>query len=227
MTAPDNGMPANGMEEALRRALAEVVGQVEPGADALDRIRARIARRPPRPWLASALADLLGRARNWTWRGHWAWQLSPGWPAAIPAPSALSWPRLRRLPAGQPRPAASSAGGSSARRGGPFRPDTVGWLRPVAVLAGIALIASVSLGVQPFRQAIIAASSTVLSGGQQQSGGGAGTDGNGTVNGNVASSSRTPSAPGSSYGSAPATTRARRAGPPRPARARRPAARRR
>lgn len=199
MTAPDNGM-----EEALRRALTEAVSQVETGPEALERIRTRIGRRPPRPWLVSVIADVLHRVRNWTWRGHWAWQLSWAWPATVPAPSALPWPRLRRLP-GAPRPGAlrpSAPRPEGARLPGSgrhprfVRLDSINWLRPVAVLAGIAILASVSFGVQPFRQAIIAASTTVLTGGQPPTGG-AGTDGSATRAGNATSSS---GAPATSYG---------------------------
>jgi hypothetical protein len=197
VTAPDNGM-----EEALRRALAEAVSQVEHGTDALERIRARIARRPPRPWLISIAADVLDRARHWTWRGHWAWQLPWSWPTTVPALSALPWPRLRRLPRpGMPLPGAALLP-DPARPARQARLDTVGWLRPMAVLAGIGIIASVSFGVQPFRQAIIQASNTVLTGGQPQSSGGAGTEGSGTPTGDVTSSSGT----GTGTGTAPADT---------------------
>ena len=197
VTAPDNGM-----EEALRRALTEAVSQVEPGTDALERIRTRIGQRPPRPWLLSVAADVLGRARHWTWRGHWAWQSSWAWPTTVPALSALPWPRLMRLP----RPGAPLLDGTL--RPGPARParllrlDTVSWLRPVGVLAGIAIIASVSFGVQPFRQAIIQASSTVLSGGQPQTGG-AGTEGSGTPAADSTSSSGTGMPPADTYGTTP------------------------
>jgi hypothetical protein len=126
MTAPEDDL-----EQTLRQALAAAVGPVQPGADGLERIRARIAVRPPRPWLLSVAAGAYDRARNWTWRGHWAWPRSLALPVA-----ALPWPRLLRVP--------QSAGGKSLRVS---RPTGVGWLRPVAVLAGIAVIASISLGV--------------------------------------------------------------------------------
>ena len=70
MTSPED----NGLEEALRRALSDAASEVEPGTDGLEKIRARIGNRPPRPWLFSVLAGLIGRVRHWTWRGHWAWQ---------------------------------------------------------------------------------------------------------------------------------------------------------
>ena len=164
------------MEESLRRGLAEAVGRIEPGADGLERIHARIGGRPPRPWLLTVGADTLDAARHWVWRGHWSWQWSWAGPTALPAavggaPPRVPWltlprvprlslPRLRRLP----RP------GELLRPGPARSPRTapvvdVGWLRPIGVLAAIVLIASVSFGVQPFRQAIIQASNTVLSGG--------------------------------------------------------------
>src|ERR1700727_3697592 len=98
--------PEDGMEQALRRGLAEAVARIEPDADGLGRIRARIGDRPPRPWLLAVGADTLGAARHWVWRGHWSWHWSWAWPAALPASAGrglhrvpqLPLPRLRRLP---------------------------------------------------------------------------------------------------------------------------------
>src|ERR1700722_2901400 len=123
MTSPEDDDP----EEALRRALSEAVSRVEPGADGLDKIRARIGNRPPRPWPLSVLFGLIDRVRNWTWHGHWAWQDS------LPRPRAFWRPRSRR----SNFPGRGTAG-----------------LRLVTVLAGIAAIAGISLGVSPFRNAI-------------------------------------------------------------------------
>jgi hypothetical protein len=199
--APDNGgVPDLRMEETLRRGLAAAVGPVQPGADGLDRIRARIAGRPPRPWLVAVAADAVGTARHWVWRGHWDWS----WTGAVPAAVGPALPRLRRLP--RPgellRPA-------SARSAGRAQPANVGWLRPAGVLAVIAVIASVSFGVGPFRQAIIQASSTVLSGGPSQPAGGAGTDGDGTQNGSgngLPGASESPTGPGGRGGRVGATS---------------------
>jgi hypothetical protein len=176
MTAPEDDL-----EKALRQALAAALNQVQPGTEGLERIRAKIGTRPPRPWLLSVVAGAYDRARNWTWRGHWAWA------DALASPAAHSWPRLLR----RPQSSSQSATNRTARV---IPPAGVGWLRPVAVLAGIAVIASISLGVQPFRQAIIQASNTVLSGGGQR--GGAGTDGNGTPAGTGNGASPVGSAPG-------------------------------
>ena len=210
------------MEESLRRGLAEAVGGVQPGADGLERIRARIGGRPPRPWWLTVGVDTLDAARNWVWRGHWSWHWSRAWPTALPAAAGSALPHLslphlvpgcrcpgcRRLP----RPG-ELLGLGQARSGRTGSVLSVGWLRPVVVLAGIAIIASVSFGVQPFRQAIIQASNTVLSGPSQPSGG-AGTDGNGSQAGNGTGG------PGSG------TTRpARTARPRAPARPRRAGAR--
>ena len=49
MTSPED----DGLEEALRRALSDAASEIEPGADGLDKIRARIGDRRPRPWLLS------------------------------------------------------------------------------------------------------------------------------------------------------------------------------
>ena len=148
MTSPED----NSLEEALRRALSNAASEVEPGTDGLDKIRARIGNRPPRPWLFSVLAGLIGRVRHWPWRGHWAWQDS------LPRLAALQERRSRR---------------------GNFHGPGVGWLRYVTVLAGIAVLASIALGVQPFRHAILQASSS-LNGGGGSPRGGAGTEGGGT-----------------------------------------------
>jgi hypothetical protein len=175
--------PEGGMEEVLRRGLAEAVERIEPSADGLGRIRDRIGNRPPRPWLLAVGADALGTARHWVWPGHWSWHWSWAWPSAPPAPAGgalarvprLPLPRLRRLP----RP-------GELLRLGPVRSGRtaprvdVGWLRPVGVLAVVALVASVSFGVQPFRQAIIQAGNTVLSSGPSPPSGSAGTDGSGS-----------------------------------------------
>jgi hypothetical protein len=153
MTEPDDGL-----KEALRQALSAAVDEVSPGTDGLSKIRARIGDSPPRRWLLSVLAGAAERARNWTWRGHWAWPSPLRWPAAFPAPRG----RLASSP-GLTRAGARSTG-----------------LRLGTALAGIAAIAAVSLGVQPFRQAIIEASSTVFDGGSGTSDGGSGAEGNGT-----------------------------------------------
>jgi len=114
MTSPEDEDP----EESLRRALSEAVSGVEPGADGLDKIRARIGNRPPRPWPLSVLFGLIDRVRNWTWHGHWAWQDS------LPRPRAFWRPRSRRSN---------------------FPGWGTGGLRLVTVLAGIAVIAGISL----------------------------------------------------------------------------------
>ena len=129
----------DGLEEALRRALSDAASEIEPGTDGLDRIRGRIGNRPPRPWLFSILSGLLDRVRHWTWRGHWAWQDS------LPRLSALRERRSRR---------------------GNFQGQGAGWVRFVTVLAGIAALAGIALGVQPFRHAILQASSSLNGGGE-------------------------------------------------------------
>ena len=162
MTSPEDDDP----EEALRRALSEAVSGVEPGADGLDKVRARIGNRPPRPWPLSALFGVIDRVRNWTWHGHWAWQDS------LPRPSASWRPRSRRR-------------------------NFPGWgtrgLRLVTVLAGIAIVAGISLGVSPFRNAILQASTT-LHGGNAPPRPTAGTEGNGTRTADGGSAADTPTA---------------------------------
>ena len=75
MTSPED----DDLEQALRRALSAAADEIEPGPDGLEKIRARIGDRRPRPWLLSVVFGVLGRVRHWTWRGHWAWQVhGPG-----------------------------------------------------------------------------------------------------------------------------------------------------
>ena len=149
-------VPHGDLETTLRRELTAAVDGVEPASDALERIRARTARRPPQPWLLSVVGGAVSRARYWVWHGHWAW------PESLPRPRAVAWPGARWATR------ANRAMGAN-------------WLRPVAVLAGVAFIALVTLAVPPLRQAIGHVTSNVLTGGQTS--GGAGTDGNGTRNG--------------------------------------------
>jgi hypothetical protein len=148
MTSPED----DGLEEALRRALSEAASGVEPGTDGLDKIRARIGDRPPRPWLLSVLFGVVERVRYWSWRGHWAW------PTSLSKLPGLRGPRSRR---------------SNFPRWG------FGSLRFAVVLAGIAAIAAITLGIQPFRHVILQASAALNgdSGSQQVS---AGTEGSGT-----------------------------------------------
>jgi hypothetical protein len=156
MTSPGDDC----LEEALRRALSEAASEVEPATDGLDKIRARIGNRPPRSWLFSVLAGLVDRVRHWTWHGHWTWTW-PGhraWPGSLPGLRALQERRSRRTN---------------------FPEWGIGWLRLVTVLAGIAVLASIALGVQPFRHAILQASSS-LNGGGGPPRGSARTEGNGT-----------------------------------------------
>jgi hypothetical protein len=148
MTSPEDDL----LEERLRRALSAVAGEIEPGSDGLDQIRARIGDRAPRPWLFSVLSGVVGRVRNWTWHGHWAWQDS------LPGLGALRDWRPRR---------------------GSFPRWDISWLRLVTVLAGVGIIAGVTLGVEPVRQAIVQAS-TSLNGDGGPGRGDAGTEGNGT-----------------------------------------------
>lgn len=178
MTSPED----DSLEEALRRALSEAASEVKPGADGLDKIRARIAGRPPRPWLLSVFFGAVDRVRNWTWRGHWA---RPGW---LPRRAEVRWSRLRQR----------------------SFPEWGGWsFRLAAVFAGLAVIASVTLGVRPFRNAILQASTALQGGGSGSQRTTAGTEGDATrsAEGGTGTSPASP-APGGegSTGSAPSTS---------------------
>ena len=171
MTSPEG----DGLEEALRRALSEAASEVEPGSDGLDKIRSRIAGRPPRPWLFSALSGAAERVRNWTWRGHWAW---PDWLARL---TEARWPQLRR---------------------GSF-PGSGSWsFRLAAILAAAAVIVGVTLGNRPFRNAIIQAGTALQGGGSGSQRTTAGTEGSGTWTGSVTPSTAAASGGQSGTGSA-------------------------
>jgi hypothetical protein len=170
MTSPED----DDLEETLRRALSAAASEVEPGADGLDKIRARIGGRPPRPWLFSVLGGVVDRVRHWTWRGHWAWQ------GSLPRPGALRGRRSRRSN---------------------FPRWDIRWLRLVTVVAGAAVIASITLGVQPFRHAILQASTALEDGNEPPqhstgTGSSAGTEGNGAR----AGGGGTPTADGATSG---------------------------
>jgi hypothetical protein len=151
--------------------LSEAAGEVEPGGDGLDKIHARIHGRPPRPWLLSVILGVLERVRYWTWRGHW------GWPTPLP-----KIPGLR----------------GTRSRWSNFPVWGFGSLRLALVLAAIAVIATATLGIQPFRQAILQASAALNggSGPQQVS---ARTEGNGAPT--IEGGSGTPAAGGAPSGS--------------------------
>jgi hypothetical protein len=173
MTSPEDD---GGLEEALRRALSEAASEVEPGSDGLDKIRSHIGGRPPRPWLFSVLSGAADRVRNWTWRGHWAW---PGWLSRL---TEARWPQLRR---------------------GSF-PGSRNWsLRLAAVFAAAAVVAGVTLGDRPFRNAIIHAGTALQGGGSGSTRTTAGTEGSGTWAGSVAPSTAAASGGQSATGSAP------------------------
>ena len=105
-----------GLENVLRNALRLAADSVEPAADGLDRIRAKISTRQPvsSGWATSTPAGVLGSL--------WRW-LEP----------AIIW--LRYM-----------AGAVVERfRPDPDRPGRLGWLRPAAALAtGIFVVAAAS-----------------------------------------------------------------------------------
>jgi hypothetical protein len=184
MTSPGD----DGFEEALRRALSDAASEVEPGADGLDKIRARIGDRPPRPWLLSVISGLADRVRHWTWRGHWSWQDS------LPRLSAL-WERRSRR--------------------GNFRGQGVEWVRFVTVLAGVAVLAAIALGVQPFRHAILQAGSSLNEGGGPTRSS-AGTEGNATQAANGSTPTTATVASGGGPSSQARTSASGRAAAPHP-----------
>ena len=154
-------IPHGDLETLLRRELTTAVSRVEPGADALERIRARTRRRPPQPWLLSVVSGAVSRARYWVWRGHWAWPASP----PVPRPQARHRHRSAAWPGGKRATVTNWVTGTN-------------WLRPAGALAAIAFLAIVTVAVPPLRQAIGHVTAKVLTVGQ--SSGGGGTEGNGS-----------------------------------------------
>jgi hypothetical protein len=165
--------PEDGLDGALRRALSNAVSGIEPGTGGLGNIRARIGRHPPSPWLLSVLSGAAERVRFWTWRGHWAWPGLPYARAHLP------------LRSGQARYRRDAHPWNARRRGDAFPWRAALGRRPAGLLllsgalAGITVIACVSVSVQPVRQAIISASTVFHGRGDPRAGGGA-TDGSGT-----------------------------------------------
>src|SRR5215831_639445 len=126
MTAPEDDL-----EKALREALSAAANRVEPGADGLDRIRARIGKRPPQPWLLSMASGAFERARYWVWRGHWAWPASVHWPASLHWPASVQWPALTQWTGGLRWPA------SLHRPASVRRPSTLRWPIVLAWLSAL------------------------------------------------------------------------------------------
>jgi hypothetical protein len=188
MTSPGDD---DELEEALRRALSEAASEVEPGSDGLDKIHERIAGRPPRRWLASVLFGVVERVRNWTWRGHWAW---PDWRSRL---AEVRWPHLRR---------------------GRFPGWGIRSLRLAAVLAGVAVIAIITVSVQPLRQAIVQASNDLQGGTPPRAAAGAGGIGTPAAvagNGTSPTAAASPGAGRTGTGSAPGMAKAPGAAKPR------------
>lgn len=122
------------LEQAMRRALHQFADAIEPAADGLERIEAKIAARRRAGWLAR----VTGQARG----------------AARPAAHRRAGPGSRRagLPAGA-WAAAAGAGGALAEaaravagwlRPGPGPRAPLGWLRPAGALATDAIVVVVA-----------------------------------------------------------------------------------
>src|ERR1700691_382640 len=196
--------PEDDLEQALRKALSAAVGGVEPGADGLERIRARTSR-PPRRWPLAMASGVVERARNWVWRGHWVWarpsfhQVGERVRHHARHWAGFSSPVPRAMPRSMSRALIQAARSN--------------WVRPAAVLGGVASIAAAALAVPPLRQAIVQASSDVLTGGQTTAVLGTSTDGGGAPAGGGARQpgpgqpSPGASSPAAGHAAAPATTK--------------------
>ena len=118
-------------EERLRHALRAAADSVEPAADGLERIRARLTR--PRPAVA-------------------AWMAAAAEPVMLWFRPVLTWLRLRVSPAGTSAGPGTSPGVTSIRPAGAVRWTRSPWLRPVAAMGAFALIigsGAITLGELP------------------------------------------------------------------------------
>jgi len=138
--------------DALRQALLEAVQGIEPGADALRRIRARLS--PPRP-LALAWAEAASTFVQT--RGPSALQEFAEWLRSV---ISEAWARFG--------PRSGTSGGRASRA-------AIGWLRPVAALGVTVFI--VAAGVYGAISAQEGISSSASSNSPHSNGGGAGGGG--------------------------------------------------
>jgi hypothetical protein len=118
-------------EERLRHALRAAADSVEPAADGLERIRARLTR--PRPAVA-------------------AWMVAAAEPALLWLRPVLARLRRRVSPAGAQVSAGTGTGVTPVRPGGPLRWTRSAWLRPVAAMGAFAVIigsGAIALGELP------------------------------------------------------------------------------
>jgi hypothetical protein len=154
-------------EERLRRALRAAADSVEPAADGLGRIRARLT--PPRPVIA-------------------AWMVSGTEPAVLRLRLAVTWLRLRLgLAHGRIGPAVSRTRPALGRitaaftgvmpaRGGPR--TRAAWLRPAGAMAAfVVIIGSGALAIGQLQQTATLSGRTAAighSGGHPSSGSGGG-----------------------------------------------------
>jgi hypothetical protein len=169
----------NDFGETLRRALT-VAGQVEPADDGLERIRAQVRARTPRPRLAAALAVTF----PWPVYRLLQYRTMVGdalrqWLAALIVVSRRLWFRLLRnttVAARELRQAGTAAAGRHAAEHDQLS-GHIGWVRPALAAASVAFAATLAMTVPPVRQAIVQLGSVMSTGQTPGASGGTLTNG--------------------------------------------------
>jgi hypothetical protein len=161
----------NDFGETLRRALS-AAGQVEPTDDGLERIRAQVRARTPKPRLAAALSVVF----PWPVYRLLQYRTMVGdvlrqWLAAFIALSRrlVLWLSRNTTAAARELHQAGTAAGRPRHAAEHDPPsDHIGWIRPALAAASVAFAATLAMTVPPVRQAIVQLGSSVISTGHTQ-----------------------------------------------------------
>jgi hypothetical protein len=173
-------------DDVLRRALHAAAESVNPSADGLERIRARLSTPAP-----LSLASLT------TWYADVAMRISTWAQPAIGAAASAFWSAIDRF-----RPEGAQPGHSRPR---------FGWLRPVAAMGtAIFVVAAGAFAVMTLPQAISSSGSFLQQMPWSQSSGSTGNPGTSTLQGGgteMPTGQGTPGVPGMQPGTSPASSK--------------------